>query len=117
VGPPSAELAKALEALERDSPRYSPYGWRGRLGLVVLAVVTALGITWALLDPPGGVQRLRALGAPWPEAAPATPLPAPPQPCTAGQAQGCIGGRTQVLVLSPAAQAPAPNPSASTAGR
>jgi hypothetical protein len=62
---------------------YRPLTWRRRLLIVLLAVATAVTVVMLLLDPPGGVQRQRAL----------------PQPCAEGQAQGCVGGKAEVIVV------------------
>lgn len=94
--PPAPGAAARLD----DGPRYRPFDWRRRLGIVALAVATALGVIWALLDPPGGVQRPRALGAALPASSASMAAAGPanaPEVCRPGQQQGCVGGTLQVL--------------------
>ncbi|MCE2915909.1 MAG: hypothetical protein ACOVOT_13365 [Rubrivivax sp.] len=83
-----------------DQPDYRPVGWRRRLLIVALALATAIGIVLALLFPPGGVDRPRALGAPLPATAAPQPL------CRPGQTEGCVGGA--VIVLPSASPSAAP---------
>jgi hypothetical protein len=76
----------------RDEPllppieRYRPFGWRRRLGIVLLAMATTVAVMLILLDPPGGVQRVKRA----PPDAPA---------CTVGAGTGCVGGRVDVIVV------------------
>ena len=77
------------------SDTFSPYagpGWRKRLLIATLAVVTAIGIVWLMLDPVGGTPRKRL---PTPDVA----------ACQNGQSSDCVGSKTQVLMLPPAAAA------------
>lgn len=76
-------------AAEPEAPRYRPVGGRRRLLIALLAVVIAVTGVLTLLDPLGGIQRKRRL----------------PQPCAAGQQEGCVGGKSDVLILGPAASA------------
>ncbi len=62
---------------------FRPLTRRRRLLVVLLAVATAVTVVMLLLAPPGGVQRQRAL----------------PLPCADGQAQGCVGGKADVIVV------------------
>jgi hypothetical protein len=75
--------------------RYRPLTGRRRLLIAVLAVVTAIGVVLLLLDPPGGVQRTR-------------PRPADKVLCVNGQPAGCIEDKIGVIMVAPAASAPAP---------
>ena len=61
---------------------YRPLTRRRRLLVLLLAVATAVTVVLVLLDPPGGVQRKRAM----------------PQPCAEGQTTGCVGGKVDVIV-------------------
>lgn len=79
----------------RPSDSFSPFpalSGRRRLLIAVLAAVTALGIVWLMLDPPGGVQRKRP------------PPPPDVARCAPGQTQDCVGSPTQVRI-APAASA------------
>jgi len=66
--------------------RYRPLSRRRRLLILLLAVATAVAVAVTLLDPPGGVRRVRHL----------------PLPCTGGQQTDCVGGRADVIVVPPA---------------
>jgi hypothetical protein len=72
--------------------RYRPLSTRRRVLILLLAIATAITVTLTLLYPPGGVQRKR----------PRAPAPAD---CTAGQDAGCVGGKADAFVVSPAAPA------------
>ncbi len=87
----------------QDEP-YRPVKGRRRLLIALLAVATALTVVWSLLERPGGVQ--------W------KPRPPPPDraPCAQGQTSDCVGGKADVIMMSPmAAPAPPAAPAASTA--
>lgn len=66
--------------------------WRRRLLILALAVATAITVVLTLLNPPGGVQRKKA-------------LPADAARCEKGQTSGCVGG-TATVITAPAASAP-----------
>jgi hypothetical protein len=89
-------MRAAMAYAAREVKPYRPFNWRRRLVIAALALATAVFVVWMLLDPPGGVQRPRALGAPLPE------TPPPVRACAPGQTQGCIGGTTRVLTPAPA---------------
>jgi hypothetical protein len=76
-------------AAEPKAERYRPLNRRRRLLLALLAIAVAITGVLTLLDPLGGVQRKRRL----------------PQPCSAGQQEGCVGGKSEVLIVGPAASA------------
>ncbi len=63
------------------SSSYQPLKRRRKLLILLLAVATAVTVVMLLLDPPGGVQRKRHV----------------PQPCAAGQTEGCVGGKADVI--------------------
>ena len=75
--------------------------WRRRLLIVLLALATAATVVLSMIYRPGGVQR----------------TPPPPAPdverCTDGQTSGCVGGRAEVILMTPAPGEPA---SASSGG-
>ena len=82
---------------------YGPLPLRRRLLVAALAVVTALGVVWLLLDTPGRPPR------------PKPAAPADIANCAAGQTEHCVGSATRVLPAAlPAASqtpsAPAPSP-------
>ena len=64
---------------------------RRRVMVALLAIATAVTIGWLMLYRPGSVK---------PQAPPPPPDVAR---CTAGQQEGCVGGRAAVIVLSPPA--------------
>lgn len=86
-----------LRRRPKGHDEYRPIDRRRRLGIVVLAVATALVVMWLLLERPGAVF-------------PPRPLPASaagPATCADGQGSGCIGGRTEMLMIpAPTASAP-----------
>lgn len=75
---------------EQAGVRYRPLTARRRWLLLLLAVATGAAVVGTLLDPPGGVKRVR----------PKTPDAAP---CAAGQTSGCVGGTAEVIVQPAAA--------------
>jgi hypothetical protein len=99
------------ELLSDIVPPYRPVSRLKRLLIVgPLGVGTALGIAWLMLERP-----FNPLPLPPPAAeAPAEPAPASDR-CADGQTTGCVGGRTQVLIV-PAAPPPSA-PSAPAAAR
>jgi len=84
----------APEPTDRDDS-YRPIKGRHMLLILLLGVTTAIAIVLALLDPPGGVKRVRRLP---PDAA----------RCTEGQTTECVGG-TASVILAPPASAASPN--------
>lgn len=77
---------------EPKTERYRPINRRRRLLIALLAIAIAITGVLTLLDPLGGIQRKRRL----------------PQPCGAGQQEGCVGGKSEVLILQPPASAASP---------
>lgn len=87
-------------AAPRPSDSFSPFpalSARRRVLIALLAAVTAIGIVWLMLDPPGGVQRKRP------------PPPPDVARCAPGQTQDCVGSPTRVRI-DPAAAASATRP-------
>lgn len=70
---------------------YRPIPRRRRWQVALLGIATAIAIVLLLLDPPGGVKRVRK-------------LPPDTQRCADGQTTGCVGGTASVIV-APAASA------------
>ena len=67
--------------------------WRRRLLILLLALGTAATVMLSVIYRPGGVQR------PPPAALPDV------ERCTEGHNTGCVGGRAEVILLTPAAPA------------
>ncbi len=85
---------------------FTPTSSRRRLLFAVLALATTGTLAGAMLVPHAAyVRGLEALG-----------LREPP-PCQAGQLRGCVGGLMDVVVVTPAASAPASAASAASAPR
>jgi hypothetical protein len=79
----------------RRKERFRFHSRRQQLAIALLAVGTAAGVLYAVMDVPGRIERL---GRPPPDRA----------PCTTGQTEGCVGGRMDVIVMpADAASAPA----------
>lgn len=70
---------------------------RRRVLIFVLAVVAAVTIVWLLLYRPGDAKR----GLP---RASSSALP----PCKPGEQRDCVGGKTEVIVVVPPAEAVSP---------
>lgn len=70
---------------------YRPMSGRRRLLIVVLAIATGLTVLLSLIYRPGAA----------PPPPPATTPDA--ERCAAGQSQGCVGGKADVIVPAPAA--------------
>lgn len=64
--------------------------WRQRLLILVLALVTANGVTWLVMRPPKPVHL--------PPQSPA----AEPARCAPGQESSCLGGSSAVFAVPPA---------------
>ena len=64
---------------------YNPVSPRLRVLIAVLAVTTALGVTWILFERPGGMQ--------WK----GKPPPADKARCSEGQTHDCVGGLVGVI--------------------
>jgi hypothetical protein len=82
---------------------YGPLPARRRLLIAALAVVTALGVIWLLLDTPGRAPR------------PKRAAPADVANCAPGQTDACVGSTTRVLPAAAqaagrASSGPAPLP-------
>ena len=76
---------RALDRLDHDH-RLRPTTTRARLIIIVLAVLTAVGVLLAVLDPWERLERLRR--------------PPPDRPaCAPGQTQGCVGAPQAVIVV------------------
>ncbi len=82
-----------------DAP-YRPLTSRRRLLVLLLAVVTAVGVILILLDPPGGVQRVRRF----------------PSACGASATSDCVGGMSSVLAPAERPGASAPSSPAAASG-
>ena len=65
---------------------YNPVSPRLRVLIALLAVTTALGVTWILFERPGGMQ--------WK----GKPPPADKPRCSEGQTHDCVGGLVGVIV-------------------
>ena len=85
-------FASLPPAVSQKAEKYRPIPLRRRLLIGLLGVATASTIAWMLLDPPGGVKRVRH----W------------PGPCAAGQSGDCVGGKVEVIALPPAAASSRP---------
>ncbi len=77
---------------DQAGERYRPLSARRRWLLLLLAAATAVTVLATLLDPPGGVKRVKR-------------LPADAPACAAGQDSGCTGGKAEVIVVAPASPA------------
>lgn len=76
------------------TPRYRPTTRRQRVAIIVATVAVGLVMWLALLFQPGRPERPRPV-------APEVPV------CAPGQTNGCVGGRTEVIVI-PAGPAASP---------
>jgi hypothetical protein len=76
----------------RDSDRYRPTTTRQRLRILGVTLATVLALWLLLIYRPGGHYDWYT-----------------PKPCKPGQAQGCIGGQANVMLVpaTPASAAPA----------
>lgn len=87
-----------------EDVRLPPVPRRRRLLTLLLAVSTAVTVVMLMLDPPGGVKRVKR-------------LPADAAPCGAGQTTDCVGGMATVIVpsapVAPTATAAPVSPAAS----
>ena len=72
---------------------YQPIPKRRRWLILVLAITTAIGIVWMMLERVGAPPLKRI----------ATPDAA--VPCTPGQTTGCVGGTASVIMIAPPASA------------
>ncbi len=79
-----------MKASQEPAQRYRPLNARRRWLLAALAVATAFAVVATLLNPPGGVKRVKH-------------LPADTPACAPGQDSGCAGGRAEVIVVAPVA--------------
>jgi len=79
----------------RRKERFRFHSRRQQLAIALLAVGTAAGVLYAVMDVRGRVERL---GRPPPDRT----------PCAAGQSEGCVGGRMDVIVMPPDAAASPP---------
>jgi hypothetical protein len=112
-------MADEPDLLRDVVPPYRPVS-RLRRALVVapLGVGTALGIAWLMLErvgapplpPPAADSAADPAANPAvvPAAAPAAVSAPAAGACPPGQTQGCVGGRTQVLVVPSTAPQAAP---------
>ena len=79
--------------------QYPSTPWPRVLRNAVLAVLTAVGITMALLHPPGSEPRSMHSSAATANTKTTTTAPDAPR-CAAGQDSGCVGGRA-VVIMAP----------------
>lgn len=70
-----------------NDDRYRPISWRLRLKIIAATLVTVVVLWLALIYRPGGHYDWYL-----------------PKPCKSGQAQGCVGGQANVMLI-PAADA------------
>ncbi len=77
-----------MKPSEAPAPSYRPLNARRRWLLALLAVAMAFAVIGTLLNPPGGVKRVKH-------------LPADAPGCAAGQDSGCVGGRVDVIMAAP----------------
>ncbi len=90
-----------MNQARRDTPHgrgpavdaWQPTSRRRRLLIALLAVATASTVMWMVLEKPGAPPR--------PNVPARSPSPGPAQAaaCAPGQTEGCIGGKTQVIVV------------------
>lgn len=93
--PPPPRPPPSPQQPEPQVDPYRPTSARRRVLIAVLAVATATTLIWMMLERVGAppVQRV---------------LPDDRPRCAAGQTEGCVGGRAEVLVLPAPASAAAP---------
>lgn len=95
------------DALATLMPRYDPLPRRlRRLAVPALALVTALGLFYLMLERPGAMLTLPP-SLLLPEAVPEQ------RRCEPGQTRDCVGGRAEVLLVAPPpgpAASPTPGP-------
>jgi hypothetical protein len=70
-----------------DVDRYRPLDNRRRLLILLLAVATALGVLWLLVERRGSIEPDPRVLAP------------DKAPCAAGITTACVGGTAQVIVV------------------
>ncbi|MFY9512548.1 MAG: hypothetical protein WAQ05_16395 [Rubrivivax sp.] len=92
-------MSPPVDKLKKREPgdpveHYPGLSRRRKLLLALLAVVTAVTVVLTLLNPPGGVQRVRK-------------LPADAAACSGVQTRDCVGGVVEVIVPAAASAASA----------
>ncbi len=88
MSPQSPQPQGDPDPLEPEVPPFRPTSWRGQVLLVLLTVATVSLLVWAITERPGAppVQRV---------------LPEDRPRCAEGQTRDCVGGRAEVIVVTP----------------